>query len=83
MPDSSASTAASISIVVPTRDRPRSLADCLSALGRQSIDEQIEIVVVDDGSRRAREVAALVETAASARLVRGPGRGPAAGRNAG
>jgi glycosyltransferase involved in cell wall biosynthesis len=75
--------AASISVVVPTRDRPGSLAECLAALGRQHFDEPLEIVVVDDGSRQASEVAALVAAAPSARLVPGPGRGPAAARNAG
>lgn len=67
----------SISVVVPTRDRLEALRRCLAALGGAH-----EVVVVDDGSRAAAEVAEVV-TAAGARLVRLEGRGPAAARNAG
>jgi GT2 family glycosyltransferase len=70
-----------ITVVVPTRDRPRQLARCLRALGCPGADG-VEIVVVDDGSTRAAEVAASAD-AAGARLVRLDGRGPAAARNAG
>ncbi len=70
-----------VSVVVPTRDRPDRLAACLAALARQTAE--VEIVVVDDGSRDARVVAAVVAAVPGARLVRGAGRGPAAARNAG
>lgn len=69
-----------IAVVVPTRDRPERLRRCLAALRAQ--DTEVEAVVVDDGSRREREVAA-VAAAAGARLVRRQGAGPAAARNAG
>jgi GT2 family glycosyltransferase len=36
-----------ISVVVPTRGRPRQLAECLAALGRSTLD--VEVVVVADG----------------------------------
>lgn len=71
-----------VSVVVPTRDRPDRLAVCLAALGRQTV-EGLEIVVVDDASRDAEAVAAVVAAAPRARLVRGEGRGPAAARNLG
>jgi glycosyltransferase involved in cell wall biosynthesis len=71
-----------ISVVVPTRDRPDRLAVCLAALERQTVAD-LEIVVVDDASRDAAAVAAVVARAPRARLVRGAGRGPAAARNAG
>ena len=71
-----------ISVVVPTRDRPDRLAVCLAALERQTAAD-LEIVVVDDASRDAAAVAAVVAGTPRARLVRGAGRGPAAARNAG
>jgi glycosyltransferase involved in cell wall biosynthesis len=73
----------SISVVVPTRDRSASLASCLRALARQTAGEELEVVVVDDASRDAEAVRALVAARDRARLVRGDGRGPAAARNAG
>jgi glycosyltransferase involved in cell wall biosynthesis len=70
------------SIVVATRDRPRSLARCLASLGRQSL-AAFEVVVVDDGSADPQAVAAAVARVPGARLLQGGGRGPAAARNAG
>ena len=67
-------------MVVPTRDRLRALERCLAALARQSY-EPLEVLVVDDCGG-CSEIAALV-AAHGARLVPGPGRGPAAARNAG
>ena len=71
-----------VSVVVPTRNRPDRLAVCLAALERQT-QPDLEIVVVDDASRDADAVAAVVAAAPRARLVRGAGRGPAAARNVG
>ena len=71
-------TAMTVSIVVPTRDRPEALGRCLSSLGGRAD----EVVVVDDGSADRARVAAIAE-AAGARLVRLGGSGPAAARNAG
>jgi glycosyltransferase involved in cell wall biosynthesis len=71
-----------ISVVVPTRDRPDRLPVCLAALDRQTAAD-LEIVVVDDASRDAAAVAAVVAAVPRARLVRGAGRGPAAARNDG
>lgn len=71
-----------VSVVVPTRDRPAALARCLAALAGQA--EPLELIVVDDGS--SGEALAAIErlvAEAGARLLRGPGTGPAAARNAG
>lgn len=69
------------SVVVPTRNRPGPLERCLVAL-RAQLYKPLEVVVVDDGSEVGVEVAKVV-SAHGARLVRGPGRGPAAARNLG
>ena len=69
-----------VSVVVPTRDRPRKLERCLRALAAQSTT--VELVVVDDGSEDRERVAGIA-TAHGARLVGLDGRGPAAARNAG
>jgi GT2 family glycosyltransferase len=83
MRQDSAATEPTISIVVPTRDRRDSLSRCLVALAGQDTHGTHEIVVVDDDPRRPEEVAALVSSTPAARLVRGPGRGPATARNLG
>jgi GT2 family glycosyltransferase len=71
-------------VVIPTRDRPRSLARCLAALDRQEGMSELQVVVVDDGSRRADDVAAIVASSQRARLVRHDSpQGPSAARNTG
>jgi glycosyltransferase involved in cell wall biosynthesis len=72
-----------VSVIVPTRDRPQALARCLKSLGAQTMIDQLEVIVVDDGSSAAREVASVVGSHARTRLIRREGRGPAAARNAG
>jgi cellulose synthase/poly-beta-1,6-N-acetylglucosamine synthase-like glycosyltransferase len=66
-----------VTVVVPTRDRPAALAECLRALG------EVDVVVVDDASADGDAVAAVVERARRARLLVGTGEGPAAARNRG
>jgi glycosyltransferase involved in cell wall biosynthesis len=73
----------SISVVVPTRDRPAALEMCLAALDAQTLAEDLEVVVVDDGSRDADTIARVVACHRNARLVRQRGAGSAAARNAG
>ena len=74
-----------VSVVVPTRNRHRSLAHCLErvAPGAQTFDPaKYEVIVTDDGDAAATRP--LLETQFPwARLVTGPGRGPASNRNAG
>jgi glycosyltransferase involved in cell wall biosynthesis len=72
-----------ISVVVPTRDRPDALRRCLDALSAQTVLDRLEVVVVDDGSHAADEVAAASAGHAHVRLIRRAGGGPAAARNAG
>jgi GT2 family glycosyltransferase len=72
-----------LSVIVPTRDRPEALSACLEALAAQTAADRLEVIVVDDGSRRAADVAAVVDRHPPARLVRGRGAGPAAARNDG
>jgi glycosyltransferase involved in cell wall biosynthesis len=69
-------------VVVPTRDRAEQLGECLAALEGQTVPN-FEIVVVDDASQDAAAVAAVVDRASRARVIRGEGRGPAAARNLG
>ncbi|MET0894987.1 MAG: glycosyltransferase [Acidimicrobiia bacterium] len=71
-----------VSVVVPTRDRPGALVECLEALARQTASS-FDVVVVDDASRDAHAVAEVVERFPNVRVVRGEGRGPAAARNLG
>lgn len=72
------------SVVVPTLDRPASLARCLGALREQAHLEPLELVVVDAASKHAPStVAEVVDAIPGARLVRCELQSPAAARNAG
>jgi glycosyltransferase involved in cell wall biosynthesis len=72
-----------LSVIVPTRDRPAALSGCLDALAAQTAADRLEVIVVDDGSLRAADIAAVVARHPAVRLLRGRGDGPAAARNAG
>ena len=72
-----------VSVVVPTRDRPRALGRCLGALSAQTIKERLEVVVVDDGSLDGDAVADAVSRWPGTRLRLQAPSGPAAARNAG
>jgi glycosyltransferase involved in cell wall biosynthesis len=76
-------SAVDVSVIVPTRSRPDSLADCLEALAEQEIEEPFEILVVADGDGQIERVSEVVRQFPRARLLRQPRRGPAAARNAG
>ncbi len=90
-PDSAASAALAVSVVVATAGRVDLLDRCLDALLRQALDgRRYEIVVVDDApSQRTRQLVAVWRASASARgpaLVYLPNHGPhgpAAARNRG
>jgi glycosyltransferase involved in cell wall biosynthesis len=75
----------SVSVVVPTRGRPRKLAECIRALAAQTYPrERIEVLVVDDGGGAPSEEE-LARSGGGLRvaLVRQAHAGPAAARNAG
>jgi len=74
--------AATVSVVVPTRDRPQDLARCLGSLALQD-PPPLEVIVADDGSRDPRAVTDAVTHCPGARCLRLEGAGPAAARNAG
>lgn len=72
-----------LSAIIPTRDRPALLADCLRSLGAQERPD-LEVVVVDDGSEP--DLRAVVEHAAEAldvRYVRQDAAGLNVARNTG
>ena len=73
------------SVVIPTRDRPHALRECLRRLspGAQTLDAaRYEVVVSDDGDFAATAALLRAEFPWTHHL-RGPRRGPAANRNAG
>ena len=54
-----------ISVVIPVKDGGADLVRCLEAIARQRVDDDVEVVVVDSGSRdgsaaRARSFGARV-----------------------
>lgn len=79
--------APAVSVVVPTRDRAGRLSALLSALARQTLPaDRFEVIVVDDRSRD--DTRAVLRRASgtapfSLHALAGPGKGPAAARNAG
>lgn len=73
-------TAPVVSVVIPTRNRPELLRRCLRAVLDQRTAVAFDVVVVND---RGCPVDAVVAGAEGVRLIEGPGRGPAAARNAG
>ena len=75
----------SVSVVLPTRGRPRLLREAVRSVLGQTVAPS-EIVVVDDGGGgEAERVLSPIRQAAGmpVRVVEGPGRGPGAARNAG
>jgi len=72
-----------VSVVVPTRDRPTSLSRCLAALAAQTVSDDVEVIVVDDGSAQPAAIIAATRRHGFVRLIRLQHGGPAAARNAG
>jgi glycosyltransferase involved in cell wall biosynthesis len=66
-------------VIIPTRDRPELLTDCLESL-RADTGEGVEVLVVDDGSSPSAEP---IARAAGADCLRMAGDGLNAARNAG
>jgi mycofactocin system glycosyltransferase len=67
-----------VTVVVPVRDRPRELADCLASLGSRH-----RVVVVDDGSSDPEAVEAVCRAHGAGVVRRAVPGGPAAARNTG
>ncbi len=67
-----------VTVVIPARDRAGYLDRCLAALGRS-----YPVVVVDDGSREAGEIAALCRRHGAALIRRPRPGGPGPARNDG
>ncbi|MFI6584915.1 glycosyltransferase family 2 protein [Embleya sp. NPDC050493] len=75
--------AATVSVIVPTRDRTALLADALRSVALQGMRD-IEVVVVNDGGADVAGVLPLGVRGMTVRLLSFPrSRGPAAARNAG
>jgi GT2 family glycosyltransferase len=71
------------SVIVPTHDRPEALRRCLDALAEvEAPPGGLEVVVVDDGGRRAARLT-CAPLGAVVRVLEQEQRGPAAARNAG
>ena len=73
------------SIVIPTYNRPRQLANCLDSIGRLEVDGQtVEVIVVNDGGPIAEHGSLQARTGAiPLRLLSQSRGGPSAARNAG
>lgn len=69
------------SIVIPTFNGAARIAGCLDALVEQTTGQDVEIIVVDDGS--TDNTAEIVACYSGVRLVRQSNAGPAAARNRG
>lgn len=72
------------SVVVPTYNRPDSLKRAVNSILEQTI-EDIELIVVDDGSKDEKQIDFLeeIDNIPSIRVIRQGNEGPAAARNAG
>lgn len=69
-----------VSVVIPTKDRPALLRRCLRAVLDQESEVAFEVIVVNDAGC---SVDCILDGDGRVSLVEGPGRGPAAARNAG
>lgn len=62
----------SVSVIIPTRDRADLMRTCLSGLARTAYPGELEILIVDNGSRDPEALAlfAKAQAAGSARILR-------------
>ena len=72
-----------ISVIIPTANRPRLLAQLLEALRLQLVDRSFEIIIVDDCLTTNLNHLGFQSSHCSCRVVRGEGNGPARARNLG
>ena len=75
-------SSATVSIVIPTRDRPNDLRECLRAIFAQETDRRVEIIVVDNHPESGMTPPVVAEFS-GIRLVTEPRRGSAYARNRG
>jgi glycosyltransferase involved in cell wall biosynthesis len=75
-------SSATVSIVIPTRDRPDDLRECLRAIFAQETDRRAEIIVVDNHPESGLTPPVVAEFS-GIRLVNEPRRGSAYARNRG
>ncbi len=75
----------SVSLIIPTYNRPAALRACLEAIARLDYPaDRLEVIVVDDGSPAPLgEAVTPASGALDVRLLRQANAGPAAARNAG
>jgi glycosyltransferase involved in cell wall biosynthesis len=71
-----------VSIVIPTRDRPDDLRECLRAIFAQETERRVEIIVVDNHPESGLTPPVVAEFS-GIRLVTEPRRGSAYARNRG
>lgn len=77
-------TGPSVSVIIPTFNRPAQLRECVLALSRSSLPfARFEVVVVDDGSAVPLHRALSDIPGLDIRSIRQANAGPAAARNAG
>jgi len=74
-----------ISVVIPTYNRPGYLRDCLESLTRSAFPhEDFQVIVIDDGSPQAvHSITKPFESDLNIRCIRQENLGPASGRNRG
>jgi glycosyltransferase involved in cell wall biosynthesis len=74
-----------ISVIIPTRNRPEQLVQCLDALAGQSLENaRFEVIVVDDGSQPPIKLdQGRWEHAFTLTLIRQSTTGPSGARNSG
>lgn len=81
MPDDSSANSMLASVIIPTYNGSRRIGHCLDALLPQVAGRDVEILVVDDGSKD--DTAAMVGRYLGVRLMTQANAGPAAARNRG
>jgi glucosyl-dolichyl phosphate glucuronosyltransferase len=74
-----------LSVIIATRDRPEDLGRCLAALALQTLGDQLEVIVVDDGSTGDIETVVRESAVPSPllRYIRQEGNGAASARDLG
>ena len=73
-----------VSVIIPSYNRPKSLAECLSALNLQETILNYEVLVIDDGSQvPLTDYVNTLEFRFPLRILRQENQGPGAARNYG